>query len=61
MTFSDLFGWKKPIIGVLHLLTLPGAPVYDGAMQKVYDQALLSSYFQKNFECRFDEVHPDDP
>jgi membrane complex biogenesis BtpA family protein len=25
---------------VLHLLPLPGAPLYDGAMQKVYDQAL---------------------
>jgi predicted TIM-barrel enzyme len=40
MTFSDLFGSQKPIIGVLHLLALPGAPLYDGAMQKVYDQAL---------------------
>src|SRR4026208_1721873 len=40
MTFNDLFGSKKPIIGVLHLLALPGAPLYDGAMQKVYDQAL---------------------
>ena len=41
MTFTDLFGTKKPLIGVLHLLALPGAPLYDGAMQKVYDQALL--------------------
>ena len=40
MTFGDLFGSKKPLIGVLHLLPLPGAPLYDGAMQKVYDQAL---------------------
>ena len=40
MTFSDLFGSKKPLIGVLHLLPLPGAPLYDGAIQKVYDQAL---------------------
>jgi membrane complex biogenesis BtpA family protein len=40
MTFSDLFGSKKPFIGVLHLMALPGAPMYDGAMQKVYDQAL---------------------
>src|SRR5213596_168746 len=40
MTFQDLFGARKPLIGVLHLLPLPGAPLYDGAMQKVYDQAL---------------------
>lgn len=38
--FQDLFGARKPLIGVLHLLPLPGAPLYDGAMQKVYDQAL---------------------
>jgi membrane complex biogenesis BtpA family protein len=40
MSFEDLFGRGKPLIGVLHLLPLPGAPLYDGAMQKVYDQAL---------------------
>jgi uncharacterized protein len=40
MSFQDLFGERKPLIGVLHLLPLPGAPLYDGAMQKVYDQAL---------------------
>src|SRR5258706_3778689 len=40
MTFQDLFGAKKPLIGVLHLLPLPGAPLYDGNIQKVYDQAL---------------------
>ncbi len=49
MTFSDLFASKKPIIGVLHLLALPGAPLYDGAMQKVYDQALLElDIFKRN-------------
>jgi uncharacterized protein len=40
MSFQDLFGDRKPLIGVLHLLPLPGAPLYDGAMQQVYDQAL---------------------
>jgi uncharacterized protein len=40
MSFQDLFGGRKPLIGVLHLLPLPGAPLYDGALQKVYDQAL---------------------
>ena len=49
MTFTDLFGAKKPLIGVLHLLALPGAPLYDGAMQKVYDQALLElEIFKRN-------------
>ena len=40
MSFQDLFGSAKPLIGVLHLLPLPGAPLYDGAMQEVYDQAV---------------------
>src|SRR5262245_11962531 len=40
MSFQDLFGGRKPLIGVLHLLPLPGAPLYDGVIQKVYDQAL---------------------
>jgi membrane complex biogenesis BtpA family protein len=40
MSFQDLFGDRKPLIGVLHLLPLPGAPLYDGAIQQVYEQAL---------------------
>ncbi len=49
MTFTDLFGSKKPLIGVLHLLALPGSPLYDGAMQKVYDQALSElEIFKRN-------------
>lgn len=40
MSFRDLFGERKLLIGVLHLLPLPGAPLYDGVMQRVYDQAL---------------------
>jgi membrane complex biogenesis BtpA family protein len=40
MSFAQLFGKRKPLIGVLHLLPLPGAPLYDGVVEKVYDQAL---------------------
>src|SRR5438046_3973682 len=50
MTFQDLFGSRKPLIGVLHLLPLPGAPLYDGAMQKVYDQALAELEVFKRHE-----------
>jgi membrane complex biogenesis BtpA family protein len=39
MSFRDLFGERQPLIGVLHLLPLPGAPLYDGVMQRIYDQA----------------------
>src|SRR5262245_43474100 len=40
MSFQDLFGGRKPLIGVLHLLPLPGAPLYDGSIQKLYQPAL---------------------
>lgn len=40
MRFNDLFANKKPVIGCIHLLPLPGSPLYGGAMQAVYDQAL---------------------
>lgn len=35
----NLFG-KKPLIACLHLLPLPGAPLYQGQMGPIYDQAL---------------------
>ncbi|MFV2001590.1 MAG: BtpA/SgcQ family protein [Paracoccaceae bacterium] len=28
--FSRIFGKKKPVIGMVHLAALPGAPLYDG-------------------------------
>ena len=40
MRFHDLFGRRKVLIGVLHLRPLPGAPLYDGDMEKVYEHAL---------------------
>ncbi|MGB0839551.1 MAG: BtpA/SgcQ family protein, partial [Chitinophagales bacterium] len=40
MSYSSVFSNKKPVIGVIHLLPLPGAPLYDGHLQQVFDQAL---------------------
>lgn len=49
MTFADLFGSKKPLIGVLHLMPLPGSPLYDGGMQRVFDHALAElAVFRKH-------------
>jgi len=43
-SFHDLFGVKKPIIGMLHLPPLPGSPVYDGkGLQEVIDRALYDA------------------
>lgn len=48
MTFSDLFGAKKPVIACVHLLPLPGAPRFGGSMQPVYDTALKeAAVFQR--------------
>lgn len=48
MDFKTLFPNKKPIIACVHLLPLPGAPLYDGDLTAIYDQALLEAEtFQK--------------
>ena len=38
--FEDLFGSKKPVIGCIHLLPLPGSPLYDGSMESIYRRAI---------------------
>lgn len=39
MTFRECFGNQKVIIGMVHLLPLPGAPGYGGDMEIIYAQA----------------------
>ncbi len=42
--FEKLFGVKKPIIGMLHLLPLPGSPIYDGkGLKEVIERALFDA------------------
>jgi hypothetical protein len=38
-SFRDLFGAEKPVIGCIHLLPLPGSPLYGGAMENIYRKA----------------------
>jgi len=40
MAFHNLFNSQKPIIGCIHLLPLPGSPLYDGNLERIYDLAL---------------------
>jgi uncharacterized protein len=40
MTISALFTRRCPIIGCVHLLPLPGAPLYDADIERVYETAL---------------------
>ncbi|UCH88159.1 MAG: BtpA/SgcQ family protein [Thermoplasmata archaeon] len=39
-TFDDLFPSKKPLIGCVHLMPLPGSPSYDGDRKIIYEKAL---------------------
>jgi uncharacterized protein len=46
--FQDIFSKQKPLIGCIHLLPLPGAPLYDGDLDAVYSVALQEAAV---FEC----------
>ena len=41
-SFADIFP-SKPIIGMLHLRALPGAPGYSGKMSEIIDSALVDA------------------
>ncbi len=42
--FHELFGVKKPIIGMLHLPPLPGSPIYNGqGLKEIIDRALYDA------------------
>lgn len=36
---EEVFGTKKPVIGVIHLLPLPGSPCWDGRMEPIFLRA----------------------
>lgn len=40
MSFASVFGSQKPIIGMIHLLPLPGSPHYGGSLERVWEAAL---------------------
>lgn len=45
--FYDLFPKQKPIIGCIHLLALPGAPLYQGNVNVIYEHALQEAEILK--------------
>ncbi len=48
MKFSEVFGSNKPLIACIHLLPLPGSPLYGGSMNEVYDRALQETEIFRN-------------
>jgi membrane complex biogenesis BtpA family protein len=60
----DLFGRDKPILGVLHLAPLPGAPRYDGAdIEAIYQRGLddARAYLSGGCDAVIVENHGDIP
>lgn len=51
MTYQDLFPTGKPVIGVIHLPALPGAPRYAGHMDEVYAKAVAEAQLYEQHGC----------
>ena len=61
---ASLFGRRKAVIGVVHLLPLPGAPRHDGeAVESIYAQALddARAYLDQGCDGVIVENHGDIP
>lgn len=63
MSFTDLFGEKKPVIGMVHLLALPGAPRYQGSLAEIYGRAVWEarSLSENGVEALIVENFADEP
>ncbi len=63
MSFLDLFESKWPLIGVVHLLPLPGAPRWDGDFTGVVKRALAdaAAYRAAGFDGLIVENYGDAP
>jgi len=49
MKFTDIFKSPKPVIACIHLMPLPGSPLYDGNIRNIYDIALRETeIYQKH-------------
>ncbi len=44
----QIFGVRRPIIGVVHLLPLPGSPRYGGNIEEIISRALRDAHSLKN-------------
>jgi len=53
MDFHTLFPDSKPVIGMVHLLPLPGSPGWGGSMEAVLERALA-----EYIACPAFSIHP---
>jgi len=59
----ELLGQQKPLVGVVHLLALPGAPGFAGSMDRVIQRALAdaTAYLKCGIEALIVENYGDAP
>jgi hypothetical protein len=60
---EEIFGVKKPLIGVIHLLPLPGSPRYHGDLDAIVERALrdAESIFEGGADALLLENYGDFP
>lgn len=50
IAYNDLFpAGRKPVLGVIHLRALPGAPAFNGSMQSVFDRAIQEAEIYRDY------------
>ncbi len=49
MGFNALFTSKKPVIACIHLMSLPGSPLYQGDMESVIETAIKEALIFKKY------------
>jgi len=59
----SIFAHKKPIIGVVHLLPLPGSPKFSGDIDAIFERAEseTQSYYQAGVDGLIIENYNDEP
>ena len=62
MIYEEFFG-KKPVIGVVHLLPLPGSPKFDGDFEGIVERALNDAlkYYEGGVDAIIVENYGDKP
>ncbi|MBS0359610.1 MAG: BtpA/SgcQ family protein [Proteobacteria bacterium] len=48
---TTLFPNKKPVIACIHLMALPGSPLYEGNMDRIYNKALEELEIFKKYKA----------